>query len=281
MEQLKKDIESRQFKPCYLLCGEETYLVRQYKQRLQHAIVSEGDTMNLSCFEGKGINVNALIDLAETLPFFAERRLILIENSGFFKNSGGALADYLPQAPDTTVFVFAEEEVDKRSRMYKAVKDLGRIVTMDRQKEATLQRWVLGILKKEKKQITGSTLQLFFSKTGLDMEIIYQELQKLLSYCLDRDAITAADVNAVCTVQTPDQIFDMISAISAGQTKKAVSLYYDLLLLKEQPLRILTLLARQFRMLLRLKDMEALGYSQPAILQKAGMPSFAARKCLQ
>lgn len=280
MEQLKKEIESGQLKPCYLLCGEETYLIRQYKKRLQHAVVAEGDTMNCSYFEGKNINVSALIDLAETLPFFAEHRLILVENSGFFKSGGADLADYLPAAPDTTIFVFVETETDKRSRMYKTVRELGRVVTMDRQKEATLERWVLGLLKKEKKQITGATLQLFFSKTGLDMEIIYQELQKLLAYCLDRDAITAADINAVCVAQTPDQIFDMINAISAGQTKQAISLYYDLLLHKEPPLRILALLVRQFQILLRLKDMEALGYSRAAILQNAGMPSFAARRCL-
>ncbi len=281
MEQLRKDIELKQFKRCYLLYGEETYLKRQYKQRLKKALVSEGDTMNISCYEGKGINVNELIDFAETLPFFAEHRLILIEHSGFFKNAEPQLAEYLPTAPDTTVFLFVEEEVDKRGKMFKAVKDNGRVVAMESQNEATLERWVLGILKREGKQITKPTLQLFFSKTGLDMEIIYQELEKLLSYCLEKDTITSEDVDAVCVSQTPDQIFDMINAISAKQAKQAISLYYDLLLHKEPPLRILALLVRQFRILLRLKDMQQLGYSTGSILQKAGMPSFAAKRCLQ
>lgn len=281
MEQLRKDIETGQFKRCYLLYGEETYLKRQYKQRLKHALVSQGDTMNLSCYEGKGIPVNELIDFAETLPFFAKHRLLLIENSGFFKHGEPQLAEYLPTTPETTVFLFVEEEVDKRSKLFKAVKDHGRVVAMDSQKEATLERWVLGILKREGKQITKSTLQLFFSKTGLDMEIIYQELEKLLCFCLDKDTITPEDINTICVSQTPDQIFDMINAISAKQTKQAIGLYYDLLLHKEPPLRILALLTRQFRILLRFKDMQQLGYSTGAILQKAGMPAFAAKRCLQ
>ena len=211
MEHLKKDIETGQFKRCYLLCGEETYLKRQYKNRLARALVPDGNSMNSAGFEGKNIDVAQLIDLAETLPFFAPRRLILVENSGFFKNAGTQLAEYLPSAPETTVFVFVEEEVDKRSKLYKTVKELGQIVTLDRQKEDVLERWVLGILKKEGKQITRGTLQLFFSKTGLDMEIIHQELEKLLSYCLDRDRVTEEDVESVCTAQTPDQIFEMIN----------------------------------------------------------------------
>lgn len=281
MEQLQKDIASGQFKKCYLLYGEETYLKRQYKQRLRDALIPQEDTMNLSSYQGKGIDVKPLIDFAETLPFFADYRLILIEDSGFFKNAEPLLADYLPTAPASTIFLFVESEVDKRNRLYKAVKDLGRVVEMKPQTEATLERWVLGILKKEGKQITKPTLELFFSKTGLDMEIISQELEKLLSYCLDKDTITPEDVNAVCISQTPDQIFQMINAIANKQTKQAIALYYDLLLLREAPLRILALLVRQFRILLRIKDMQQLGYPNNTIIQKAGMPSFAARQCLQ
>lgn len=281
MEQLQKDIASGQFKKCYLLYGEETYLKRQYKQRLRDALIPQGDTMNLSSYQGKGIDVKPLIDFAETLPFFADYRLILIEDSGFFKNAEPLLADYLPTAPSSTVFLFVESEVDKRNRLYKTVKDLGRVVEMKPQTEATLERWVLGTLKKEGKQITKPTLELFFSKTGLDMEIISQELEKLLSYCLEKDTITPEDVNAVCISQTPDQIFQMINAIANKQTKQAIALYYDLLLLREAPLRILALLVRQFRILLRIKDLQQLGYSNNTIFQKAGMPAFAARQCLQ
>ena len=280
MEQLKKDIQNGQFQTCYLLYGEETYLKRQYKRRLTEALLPGGDSMNSSRFEGKGISVPGLIDLAETLPFFSERRLILIENSGFFKSASSQLADYLPDAPGTTVFVFVEEEVDRRNKLYKTVKSLGRAVSFDRQKEDVLERWVLGILKRENKKISRQALRLFFSKTGLDMEIIHQELEKLLCYCLQKDTVTPEDIEAVCTAQTPDQIFEMINAISARQTRQAIERYYDLLLHREPPLRILALLVRQLHVLLRLKDMERQGYAPSVIQQRSGLPSFVARRCL-
>ena len=122
MKSIEEDIRNRDFQPVYLLYGEESYLKRQYRQKLKEALSAQGDTMNCACFEGKNISPGELVDLAETLPFFADYRLILAENSGFFKKSCEELADYLKQVPPTTIFVFVEEEVDKRGKMYKAVK---------------------------------------------------------------------------------------------------------------------------------------------------------------
>ena len=129
--------------------------------KLKKALVQPDDTMNFTAYEGKDTNPKEVIDLSETLPFFADRRVILIENSGFFKGSCEELAEYMPQVPDTTLFLFVEEEVDKRSKMYKAVKKDGKIVEFATQTEELLTRWILSRLKKEGKNITGSVMQLF------------------------------------------------------------------------------------------------------------------------
>jgi DNA polymerase-3 subunit delta len=128
MKSLNDDLKSGNFKSVYLLCGEEGYLKNRYKNRLRQAVLPEDDTMNFSSYEGKGIDVRQVIDQAETMPFFADRRMILIENSGFFKNASADLADYIPQMPQETIMVFVESEVDKRGKLYKAVKTAGRIV---------------------------------------------------------------------------------------------------------------------------------------------------------
>ena len=72
------------FKNVYLLYGPEVYLRKQYRDKLKTALIGDDDTMNYNYFEGKGLDVKSIISLAETMPFFAERRLIIIENSGFF-----------------------------------------------------------------------------------------------------------------------------------------------------------------------------------------------------
>lgn len=275
MKTVDEDIKTENFKQIYLFYGAEGYLKKQYRNRLAAAMAAPDDTMNFTAFEGKDVNPKVVIDLAETLPFFAERRVILIENSGFFKNACEDLANYLPQAAPSTYFIFVEEEVDKRSKMYKTVKKQGKIVEFATQSEELLTKWILTRLKKEGKNITGSVMQLFLSKTGTDMGNINGELEKLLCYSMGRDVITAEDVEAVTTEQISNKIFDMVNAIAEHRQKTALDLYYDLLTLKEPPMRIMYLISRQFQILLNIRDMSGKGLDSRTMAQKAGIPPFA------
>ena len=105
MKNLNADLKNGTFLQVYLLTGEEAYLKNRYKKRLRAAIVGEDDLMNFTAYTGKGIDIRQVIETAETMPFFAERRLIQIEDSGFFKNACPELAEYLPTMPKETYMV--------------------------------------------------------------------------------------------------------------------------------------------------------------------------------
>lgn len=278
MQRINNDIKQDTFKQIYLLYGEERYLKKQYTDRLRKAMCGEGDNMNTHFYEGKDVPVGEIIDLAETLPFLAPRRVIFISNSGLFKSGGEKMAEYLAAPNETTFFVFTESEVDKRSKLYKTAQANGTVVEFAIQDENTLKRWIAGILNREGKKITESTVQLFLTKTGTDMENIQMELEKLICYCMDKEVITNEDVEAVCTNRIGNHIFDMINAIANKQTKQALDLYYDLLALKEPPMRILFLIARQCNMLLQVKEMKSRGYDNKTIGSKIGVPPFIAGK---
>ena len=278
MKTIDEDIKTGQLKTAYLLYGPEAYLRRQYRDKLKNAMAAPDDNMNFAAFEGKETDVEAVIELAETLPFFAEQRVILIENSGFFKNSCERLAEYLPKTPSTTHFIFVEDEIDKRSKCYKAVQKTGKVVEFAMQTEELLTRWILSRLKKEGKNITGSVMQLFLSKTGTDMGNIDRELEKLICYTMGRPVIEAADVEAIATEQTQNKIFEMVNAIAEHNQRKALDLYYDLLTLKEPSMRIMYLISRQFQILLNVKDMSARGMDQASMAKIAGIPPFAVRR---
>ena len=281
MKSLNEDIKTGQFKQAYLLYGEEAYLKKQYKDKLTKAMLAEDDTVNYAYYEGKGTNPAELIDLAETMPFFADRRLIVVENSGFFKNATLELADYIKNLPETACFLFVESEVDKRGKMYKAVKDKGRAVEMGRQDEKTLLYWLAGMVKKEGKQIKESTARYLLAKTGTDMENLEKEMEKLFSYTLGQTEITVQDVDEICTTQVTNKIFDMVEAVAAKQQKQALDYYYDLLALKEPPMRILYLLSRQFKLLMEVKELSGRGYDKPQIAKTAGLHPFVAGKYIK
>lgn len=278
MQRINNDIKSGNYQPVYLLYGEERYLKKQYKDKLKKALCAADDNMNNHFFEGKGISVGEVIDLAETMPFFADRKVIFLENSGFVKSGGEQLAEYLGSQNETTLLILVESEIDKRSKLYKAIQSHGCVVEFTQQDENTLKRWIAGILAKEGKKITESTVQLFLTKTGTDMENIHGELEKLICYCMDREVVTAEDVEAICTTRISSHIFDMVDAIAGRKQARALELYYELLALKEPPMRILFLIARQCNILLQVKSMKSKGFGNKDMASVIGVPPFAVGK---
>ena len=279
MQRILSHMKENNFQNVYLLYGEERYLKRQYTEKLKKALAGD-DTMNVHFYEGKDVPVTEIIDLAETMPFLAERRVIFLSDSGLFKSGGEQMAQYLEAPNETTFFVFTESEVDKRSKLFKTVSSKGCAVEFTAQDETTLKRWIGGLLAKEGLKITESTVLLFLSKTGTDMENIQTELEKLISYCLDKGVVTSEDVETICTTRLQDRIFDMTEAVARKQTSAALSLYYDLLALKVSPLQILSMLARQYNLMLQAKELKKRGLPDREIASKIGVPPFVVSKYL-
>lgn len=278
MKRIAQDIKSGQFGNIYLLYGEEAYLRRQYRDKLRAALVPADDTMNCSVYSGKDINASEVVDLAGTMPFFAERRVIIIENSGWLKSGNDQFLALVKAIPDTTYLILVEEETDKRSKLYKAVTANGYAALCEMQDEATLRKWVMGLLKKENKLITPDALTLLLDKTGTSMENIRREVEKLVCYKYYDEGITVSDVEELCIVQIQNQIFDMVEAVAQKKQKQALKLYYNLLALKEAPMKILALIARQFNMLLQVKEMKSKGYHESDIAKQTGLNPYYLKK---
>ena len=279
MQKLNQDIKERTFERVYCLFGEEEYLKRSYKNRLIQAI-SGDDTMNVNRFMEKEAEVTAIIDAAETMPFFADYRLVIVENSGLFKREADQLVEYLDRVPDTTIIIFAESQMDKRSKLYKKISAVGYAAEMGRQSEKELQMWIFRFLKQESKQISARAMELFLEMAGDDMENIRMELEKLISYVGERPGIMPEDVLAICTPQVSGQIFDMIGAVAARRQQEALRLYYDLLTMKEPPMRILFLIARQFNQLLQVKEAATKSRDKAVIAKTCGLTPYVAGKMI-
>lgn len=278
LQSIMEDIKNQDFKQVYLLYGAENYLRRQYRDKLRNALMDPEDTMNFHYFEGKTVAFGQIIDLAETLPFFSERRVIVIENSGVFKQGGEQLAEYLKTPASTAYFILNEEEIDKRSRLLKVTKEIGRTVEFSRQEVPVLKKWIRGLIQQEEKSIEEAAVSLFLEKTGDNMDNIRSELEKLICYCGSSRQISVVDVEEICTARTSNRIFDMINAIADKKQKRALQLYYDLLELREPPMRILFLIARQFNLLMQVKELKSKGMDSRTIAGKTGLHSFVVSK---
>lgn len=277
MKVIKEHIKSGSFKQFYLLYGSEEYLKKLYRDKLKVAILKDGGDMNYSYFEGHGIDPRKVAEASQTLPFFSDKRLIVIENSGFFKSSN-ELSDLLAGIPDSTIIIFVETEIDKRNKLFKLLRDEGTVSEMNGMDEQNLKLFVNSLL--EGKKITETSINYLLDKTGSDMTNICNEVEKLISYTIGRDVITTEDIDSVITTQITGKIFLMIDAIGSKQSNKALELYYDLLSVREKPMSILYLITRHFNILLQSKNLQSLGFNAPSISEKVGIPPFAVNKYL-
>lgn len=281
MKDLANDIKTGEFKNVYLLYGDETYLKRYYKNKLKESVLPPGDTMNFSSFDANSFDPKEVMGLCDTMPFFADHRLVMVEDSGTFKSANDELISYIENIPDSVVLVFCEENVDKRGKMYKTVSKKGRAVEMKRLTPSEMERWVVGRLKRDNRRISKSAYDLFVSKVGDSLESIDKELEKLISYTYGREDITEKDVEDLCTVTVESKVFDMIDAVVAGQAAKALDLYFDMLTLKEPPMRILFLISRQYSLLLKTRLLLDEKTPRPEIGSRLGITDWVAGKCIR
>jgi len=261
----------------YLLYGEERYLVNHYADVLAAAL---GDPDNFD----SASPVESIIMAAETLPFLSEKRLVRVRDSKLFtsgrKADSEAMAAYLPQLPDSTVLVFMESEVDRRGRLYKKAVELGGAVECETPSPQALNTWLGRIFRDNGKTIDQTAISLLIRYAAHNMTTLTQEAGKLSAYVGTRTAVTAEDIEAICSPTLQTRVFDLIAAMGNGRTADALAMYHNMLLMKEQPLMILAMIIRQFRIMLMAKAANDKRMPKAQMAKELGLRSFVIDEAL-
>lgn len=284
MKELKKQWKNGEFRSCYLFYGSETYLIKNYEKALMDGILSPGsEMMNHDIFKEKRASADAIMDAADTLPFLNEKRLITIKNSGFFqkgnaKEEGEKLLEYFSNLPENVCILFIEEKVEKNSRLYKAITKVGEAIEFKIPTEKELTAWLKKECTKNGVAIENSVIQFFLQTVESDMENIIREMQKLISYKGNQGSITMKDVKEVTTPSLEAKVFDLVRAVAEEKPARAISIYRNLLLLKESPYMVLSLITRQFRMIFTSSLLFEDGLSYVEIAQKLEIRDFAVKE---
>ena len=268
--------DTKNLKNVYLLFGEERYLVSENEKKIAEAVVADNGfaEMNRSVYTDNA-PVSMIMDDCGTLPFMADKKLVLIRGSKLFypgrKDDSEAMNDYLSQLPETTVLVFNEDKVDKRSTLYKTVKKMGECLEFSFMKEKELAAFV-----KSKCKTGIDCPEYFISVIGTDMERLLGELKKAEEYTGGRP-ITKDDVDAVCSKSLDTYIFDMTKAVGRHDAAEALEIYGNMLAAKESPVGIMNMLARNFRSMLECKHLSGKGKSIDEIAQALSLRDWQAK----
>lgn len=282
MASVKEDIKSKNIRKCYLLFGEEQFLMNNDRKVLEKAVVDEAEAvMNRDFFDGAP-EIGKVIDAAETMPFLSEKRLIVVKDSGLFKegrkNDTETMTEYIPNMPDSACIIFAEREVDKRNRLYKAVSKNGLAEEYKKTEEKDAIKLIPKIFAREKIKCTSSVAAYIIHCVGSDMATLEKEVNKLIPYKKEGE-VTAADVDAVCTKTLEAKVFDLVKEIGMKNISKAIEIYRTLLIFNEPPLKILALISRQFKIMLQCKVLTAQGKDINEIKDIISQNYYAVKEC--
>ncbi|NLX71376.1 MAG: DNA polymerase III subunit delta [Clostridiales bacterium] len=282
------DIKKKQLDKLYLFHGEEEYVKEQALEQLTKTLVSSDlAALNHQVLDGNNVNVEDIIYACETLPFMADKRLVVVKDlpalqgvrASFDENK---LKSYISRIPDTTCLVFyCSGQIDKRRALYIAIRKLGRTVEFQPLKQNEISRWVVNNLRRRGKQISPAALQHFIHVSGNSLEKIYNEINKLMDYVGDNDYITEEDINKVVTPAAEYTIFQLIEAIGTMNVEQALYFLDKLLSEGENIFSILVMICRHIRIIFQCKSLSENGIRADVIPRQLGVHPYTVKKCLQ
>lgn len=286
MKTLENHIKNKTFSNIYVIFGEEEYLKNIYEKKLISNIIDENfKMMNFDIFEGKNVNISNIIDACDTIPFMSDYRIVILKNTGLIydgkKDDTIKLENYLHTLPKTTILIFIEEKIDKKLKIFKTISNMGTFHKIDILSENELVNWILNIFKDNNKNISAKEAIYIIRNIGFNMEILLNEINKLISFKGSSTKITINDIDNICTKSIESKIFDLINFMSNKDMDNAIKIYKNLIINKTSPFVILNMISRQFRIILQTKYLYNKNYSINNIVSELELRDFIVKEAIK
>ena len=243
--EIKNAIKSGCFAPCYLIFGEEHYLIKNYISQIENAVEGFAE-FNVNRFES-GVKVQEVYDAVSSFPMMSSRRVVTLCDYPFDKATASEtekLINLLGDMPSTTVFVMWYETVEinpkkpgeKFNKLIKAVKSVGgEVCYLGRKTEAEIIKILQRGAAKRKCQLDNYTARYIIETCSDDLSTLVNELEKLCIYLGENGVITKETVDKVCS-----------RSVLKGDLQGALKLLDDLFYMNTDPVLILTFLASAY-----------------------------------
>lgn len=262
----------------YLLYGTKEYLIQNEIKK----IAKDFDNINISKFDLNNDLIGNIINDCMTISLFSEKKLVICENANMFTGSTSKDSEIIEEYvnnpnPDTTlIFTVNAEKIDERKKITKLIKKNG-IVKAFNENENAYQ-----IVKNELKEyrIDNSLINLLTDRVGDNRQILKNELEKLKLY-KDNNTITKEDILNVTTKKIDPNTFTLLDCIVQNDKNKAIEIYYELIKINEEPIKIITMLANQFRIMYQSKELLKKGLSEKDIAATLKIHPYRVKLAIQ
>lgn len=285
-----KEIKGGRFRPIYVLYGKDRYRIGQFIEALSEAMfTSEERELGVVKFDTAETAIDEAVLEAETLPFFVQRKLVLIRDAvvmaaggkegGKIEHRPETLQKYMEYPCETSVIVIAvhADKVDERRKLVKTLKERKALLAFPELDASQLKQWMMKRASEQNRTMASEVADLLLLRAGVNMQQLSQEVDKL---CLHVGAGGTIDVEqaALLTAATVEEdVFALVDAIAELRIDRAVMLYRELLVRREEPIKIAALIARQLRIMLQIKELEQHHYSPQQMAGQLGLHPYAVK----
>jgi len=294
-DSIVSDINKGKINNLYLLFGAENFFIRDVLSRIEEKVINPAfRSLNYIKFDGSSVTYDTMVNACETLPFMDEKRMVVIADCFFFKSKKSKkdealgeeqpedLCQYFSHIPENTILVLtAGDDVDKRKKVFNSVKKSGCAVEFGPIKGQELLRWIGTEFKKHGKTIGRSESQYLADMVASNLENMENEIAKLCSYVGSNGSISKSDIEAVVSKSFEMNIFQLVDSISSKNPGQALLILNELLLDFEPAAVIMSMITRQFRLILNAKLLVKKGYSSAEVASKLGTMPFVASNMIR
>lgn len=278
--ELWKKLNNKNFSPLNIIYGTETFLIEKTKKLfIENALKQEEMEFNFSIVDLDEISVEAAIEEMESFPFLGERRVVFLTNAFFFTaekrkekvdHNLEKLLNYItnPASFTVAVFIVPAAKLDERKKITKEILKSASVLDAKPLREIDLINWVKDMAFQNKLSFHPKTIERLIFLTGGNITLLASEIEKLSLFIQPGDVVTDEVLELVVAKSLDQNVFTLIDKLMKRQKDAAIKIYHDLLVQKEEPIRILAAIARQYRILSHVKYLSGEGYSENAIASK-------------
>lgn len=259
------------------LYGEDTYRSSQKLKNLKAKYIEKYGDTNLETFED-GFELGKIKGAITALPFLADKRLVIIKN--IFKSRSKdileGISEILENVPEETITIFWESGVpDKRTVLFKKlIKEKSE--EFEKLQGYKLTKWIEDNVADKGGKISGKNAEKLASYVGDDLNQLENEIAKLVTF-RNEGEISSEDIDLLVNSKLSGNIFNLVDAVGTGDYRKTAQYMHDLLAQGENEIYILTMIVRQFRNLILIKDYEG-KLDKMGIAKEVGLHPFVVQK---
>ena len=230
-EKIVSDWKNKNFKSIYWLEGEEDYYIDQVMDHAEHGILTEAEAgFNLSVFYGKDAEWPIVVNACMRYPMFAERQVVLLKEAQHMRDLD-KLESYLEHPLSSTIFVagYKGKTLDRRTRLYKLLKESAVIFSSEKLKDYKLPQWITEFVQSKGYKISPKAVGLLSEHIGNDLSRISNEIEKLALNLKGKKEITEDDIETYIGISKDYNVFELQSAIAKKDLAKAMTiiLYFE------------------------------------------------------